>query len=522
MALLTYETPEGSQRVELAEHNTIGRHSRNRICFPDPSLSKDHAVIRIDRNRVCVVQDLSSTNGTYVNGVRIDGECILHDGDTIKVGKVICRFEGETDAASQMVEINDEEGFLQTLTFSPVQDRFLPAKEIKDETTLREDYEKLRVTYELQRDMRLDTDVKQVLNRILDRTSEFLRYDQAVILLADRRGRMVPKSYRNLKSTNKLLISSTLVNHVTRERSGVISTNVQADDRFNIAESIILQGVKSTIAAPILTGEDLLGLMILSSLEETHAFSDKDLGIITSIAHQAAHIINNSLLHDELRLSFESSIRTLSATVDARHPLTAGHSERVTDYSLFIAREMKLSEEEMESLKFAALLHDIGKIGIRDKILLKNGEFTPEEREVMNTHPEKTRKILDNFHFPASLKEVPAIAGQHHEKVNGKGYPNRLRGDDLSMVSKIMAVADVFDALTDRRDYPKYMFGTKFDYDPLPISQVVSFIKSEAGEHFEPQVVDAFLCCLPKILSYYKGIHFPAEYVENAIKRLED
>jgi len=104
--------------------------------------------------------------------------------------------------------------------------------------------------------------------------------------------------------------------------------------------------------------------------------------------------LENSLLHEELRLSFDSSIRTLSATVDARHPLTAGHSQRVTEYSRWIAKELGLSRQDIEVLTYAALLHDIGKIGIRDDILLKGGQFTEEERAEMNTHPLKTKIIL--------------------------------------------------------------------------------------------------------------------------------
>ncbi len=522
MAHLIIMLTDSERPIELAEHNTIGRDPQNRIRFADPSVSKEHAVISIDRNRECTIQDLASTNGTFVNGKRISDPTTLHDGDSIKLGSICSRFKGEEKSASQMVEMNEEEDFLQTLTFSPLQDRFLPEKNIRDEKSLRLDYEKLRVTYELQHDLRLDTDVKTVLDKILDRTSEFLKYDQAVILLANRDGKMIPKSYRDVKKKDRLIISSTLIEYVKTEKTGVISTNVQTDGRFNIADSIILQGVKSTLAAPILSNEDILGIMILSSLEETNAFTEKDLGLITSIAHQTAQIIKNSLLHDELKLSFESSIRTLSAMVDARHPLTAGHSERVTDYSLFIAKEMGLSENEMENLKFASLLHDIGKIGIRDKILLKNGKFTPDERNIMNTHPEKTKKILNNFHFPNSLRDVPEYAGHHHEKVNGRGYPNALIGEQLPLISKIMAVADVFDALTDKRDYPKYISGRIVSYDPLPIAEVVALFRNEAGSHFDPEVVTAFIRCLPRMLSYYKGVHFKPEYVEEAIGLVND
>ena len=204
--------------------------------------------------------------------------------------------------------------------------------------------------------------------------------------------------------------------------------------------------------------------------------------------------------------------------VDARHPLTAGHSRRVTEYSLIIARQMGLDQSDQEVLKVAALLHDIGKIGIRDSVLLKNGPFTSEERREMNTHPSKTMEILQKFRFPKALRRVPAIAHCHHEKVNGTGYPQGLRGDEIPIESKIMAVADVFDALTSRRDYPKYDQSGSFSCDPMPLAKAVSILKSESGSHFDPAVVEAFMRCLPQALLFFLGDHFSREYVEDKLK----
>jgi len=185
-----------------------------------------------------------------------------------------------------------------------------------------------------------------------------------------------------------------------------------------------------------------------------------------------------------------------------------------------IASEMGMSKDEIETLKYAAILHDIGKIGIRDEVLLKNGQFTPEERAEMNTHPVKTKAILDKFHFPKGLQDVPDMALHHHEKVNGQGYPDGLTGEQLPLGSKIMTVADVFDALTSRRDYPKYASGKTLNGDPMPLPMAVSILEKEAGSHFDPDVVAAFLRCLPQALLLYRGAHFPTEYVDNTIRSL--
>jgi HD-GYP domain-containing protein (c-di-GMP phosphodiesterase class II) len=176
---------------------------------------------------------------------------------------------------------------------------------------------------------------------------------------------------------------------------------------------------------------------------------------------------------------------------------------------------------ELEVIKYAALLHDIGKVGIRDQVLLKDGSFSPEERAEMNTHPVRTREILKNFHFPKRLLLVPVIASQHHEKVNGKGYPDGLAGDELPLGSKILAVADVFDAMTSRRDYPKYYSdGTQMGRGPVPLPKVIVTFKENSGTHFDPHVVSAFLRCLSRALQLYRGSHFPPDYVDETIHSL--
>ncbi|MBW2368969.1 MAG: HD domain-containing protein [Deltaproteobacteria bacterium] len=250
------------------------------------------------------------------------------------------------------------------------------------------------------------------------------------------------------------------------------------------------------------------------------AFSRNDQVFLQGLSSQVGIALENSLLYDEIKLSFDSFIRTLSAVVDARHPLTAGHSQRVTDYCLIIGEQMRLHGNQMEVLKIAALLHDIGKIGIRDDVLLKNGQFTPEERREMNRHPEKSKEILDEFRFPRILRGVPEIALYHHEKVNGGGYPRGLSGDQMPLESKIMAVADVFDALTSRREYPKYSSGETFDCEPMPLNKVITILQTDSGSHFDPEVVEAFIACLPKALIQNRGGHFPPAYVDDTIRML--
>ena len=250
-------------------------------------------------------------------------------------------------------------------------------------------------------------------------------------------------------------------------------------------------------------------------------FGKDDLQVLKALSGFIAVALENSFLIEELEASFEGAVRSLSATVDARHPLTAGHSQRVTEYALAIGREMELDGNALKEINYAGLLHDIGKIGVKDSVLLKSGPFTPEERSAMNEHTTKTLAILEKFHFSKKLRNVPILATYHHEKVNGQGYPFGLTGDKLPLVSKILAVADVFDALTSRRDYPKYVENETLGFEPMPFQKVIGILKADRGSHFEPEVVDVFFRCMPGVLRHYRGKHLSPEYVDGAIALLE-
>ncbi len=264
---------------------------------------------------------------------------------------------------------------------------------------------------------------------------------------------------------------------------------------------------------------EIIGILQVINKKGKDQFDQEDEVFLRGLSTQVSIALENSLLVEEVLTSFTSSISTLSTIVDARHAYTAGHSERVKEYSLAIARKMKLSKEDIETLKYAAILHDIGKIGIRDDVLQKNGQFTPQDWEEMKTHPVKTKLILDQFHFPRHLRRVPEIACLHHEKLNGGGYPNRLVGDQIPLEARIIAVADMFDAVTSKRDYPKYTSDQTLGHEPMPLPLVIDLLKKLAGQDYDAFVVDSFIGCLPEVLIMYRGDHFSPEYVDDTIRR---
>ncbi|MGI8783813.1 MAG: HD domain-containing phosphohydrolase [Acidobacteriota bacterium] len=180
------------------------------------------------------------------------------------------------------------------------------------------------------------------------------------------------------------------------------------------------------------------------------------------------------------RQLFLESIQTLSAAIDEKDPYTRGHSERVTRYSVIIGEQLGLAAEDLERLRVAALLHDVGKIGIDDGILRKPGMLTPEEFEIMKQHPEKGFNIVRKISL---LKDHISGIKHHHERMDGAGYPNGLRGEEISMQARIISVADTFDAMTTRRPYQ----------EPMTLEFVLERIKSFVGSRYDDRVVSALV-----------------------------
>jgi len=184
-------------------------------------------------------------------------------------------------------------------------------------------------------------------------------------------------------------------------------------------------------------------------------------------------------MNDRLKKGYEGTIKALVAAVDARDPYTKGHTARVAFYSVAIAKEMGIKDEELADIELGAILHDIGKIGVGDEILSKSTPLVGEEIQKMETHPQKGAVIIDKADFLRCA--IPAIL-YHHERTDGKGYPKALKGDEIPLEARIIAVADAFDAMTTDRPYSK----------ALRAEEAVQEIKKQSGKQFDIEVVRAF------------------------------
>ena len=231
MAKVVIFGSDGRREVELSAHNAVGRHPQNRVQVLDRLVSKEHCLL-VSEAGGWVLKDLGSLNGSYVNKTRVEGEVKLSDGDEIMLGTTRCMFISEEVSTGADGRVDMSEGALQShirSKIAPVEDRFLPEAEIQDDKAVRVDYEKLRMTYELQRDIGLELDLDSILEKILEHTFGFLNCDRGVILMNDVAGELKPRAVKTKKKDDKLVISSTVIKQVQAEKAGILSSDASMD-----------------------------------------------------------------------------------------------------------------------------------------------------------------------------------------------------------------------------------------------------------------------------------------------------
>ncbi len=211
------------------------------------------------------------------------------------------------------------------------------------------------------------------------------------------------------------------------------------------------------------------------------SFDAGDLDLLVSVAGIVKVALENAMHAKEEELQFHSLVDALAASIDARDPLTAGHSRRVAQIAKGIALQLKFTEQDAELLEVAAILHDYGKIGVNDAVLKKEGRLDAVEYEHIKRHAQLSHDILDKIHFARKYRSVPLIAGSHHENLDGSGYPLGLKSHEIPFMAKILSVADVFEALTADRHYRS----------GLPLTMAMEIIDAGIGHKFESRIVAA-------------------------------
>lgn len=338
-----------------------------------------------------------------------------------------------------------------------------------------------------------EKDINKLLFTIAEEARDAVQADRCTVFLYDSKtDELWSKVALGLGSQElRFNASQGLAGHVFRTGETINIKDAYSDERFNKEiDSKTGYRTNTILCMPIRNIEQkIIGVFqILNKLSGYFTKEDED--ILVAIGSSAGISLENAKLFarqqellEEQKIVFDSFISTLAASIDARDKITAGHSTRVRMYSTLIAEQFGMKGKDLEIIQKAAALHDIGKIGIRDSVLQKEGKLTDEEYKHIQEHVEITHNILEKIHMSDEFKLITEIACSHHEKYNGTGYYRHLKGEEIPFGGRILAVADVFDAITSKRHYR----------DKMPIQKVISILINDSGTHFDGAIVDKFL-----------------------------
>jgi PAS domain S-box-containing protein/putative nucleotidyltransferase with HDIG domain len=334
----------------------------------------------------------------------------------------------------------------------------------------------------------LSFSIKQILQIVVSQ----LEIDAASLLLYDPKSLMFNTVntvglHNNSHNQNNHQVGIGPAAKVALERQIVVINNQdEFKNLFSNASSLIKEGFTAYAGVPLIAKGEIKGVLELfqrSSLQTNNEWK----GFLQTLANQLAIAIDNSQMfenlqksHMELTLSYDATIEGWAKTLELKDQETQGHSERVTLMTVKLARELGMSEEELIHVRRGAILHDVGKIGIPDKILQKPGQLTEDEMAVMREHPTLAYNVLSESVFLEKALDIPY---SHHEKWDGTGYPRGIKEMEIPLAARVFAIIDVYDALRSNRPYRKAWSKRK----------TVKYINEQSGIHFDPRVVEVFL-----------------------------
>ncbi len=256
------------------------------------------------------------------------------------------------------------------------------------------------------------------------------------------------------------------------DRDVVIRENAPA-----LSDAPVDGEISTLIAIPMFVADEFDGVVICA--DRPGGFDECDDEVLLSLGDHAGSVMQNTELHGQLRAAFVATVRLLTEAIQAKDPFLRGHSEDVADYVDAVSRQLGVDDREREQLAFASLLHDVGKIGISERILLKPGRLSPEERSVIELHPRIGFRLVEQV---PGMEQIAPVVLHHHERWDGAGYPGRLRGEEIPLGARVIGVADAFSAMTEQRPYR----------DRMSLEAACTELERCAGSQFDPRVVSLF------------------------------
>jgi len=333
-------------------------------------------------------------------------------------------------------------------------------------------------------------DLDHLLNTLILTVVGQIRVNSACLFLTDERehpSRLTVSTWKGLKEDQARAISfdySSPFIKALLPQDGDDGRPVRLSDLEQDPELAVeigsLYAAGLAVVAPVLMQQRLLAVLAVGEKVSGHEFHGSDLEMLRSLSESAGIAIENARLFKDLQESYVSTVRLLVARIEEKDPYTHGHTERVARYAVALAKELRFTPEEVQRIQFGAFLHDIGKVHTQDAILHKPGALTDEEWRTVKAHPVRGAEMIRGVKF---LERVTDMVRHHHERVDGRGYPDGLKGDEISLASKIVNVADAFDAMTTDRPYRAGM----------TMEQAIAQMREKAGTQFASEIVDVLI-----------------------------
>jgi putative nucleotidyltransferase with HDIG domain len=349
---------------------------------------------------------------------------------------------------------------------------------------IKEKREELDLLLKIGKDFVVSLRLDDVLNAIVDKIMDLLDVGRCSLLLYDdiakelfiAASRGIP---RDVVAKTRIKTGQYISGKVFAEGKPILVEDIEQDTRF-FGGNKEWYYTKSFISVPLIFKGKTIGVINVNDKKSRAVFNRDEFRMIKGIADLATIAIENARLYSNFQEVYLQIINVLASTIEMKDHYTKGHSERVTLYALEIAKELNLSSKDRRTLSMACQLHDLGKIGIHEKILTKAGKLNEVEWQEMKMHPVRGAQILKPLRF---MSDIMKLVEQHHEKYDGSGYPYGIKGSKIMLGARIMGVADSFDAMTTDRPYSP----------AIPPEEAVEEIESCSGTQFDPLVVKAFV-----------------------------